>query len=103
VTERDGGQPVDADMNVFGRFLAAGDIEVAAARRAGADEDRVVVLGKKFFQAVDALAATKLDAEIEDVAGFGISGSACASCRRPADRRHRRRIHSRAAQGRARL
>ena len=49
-------QPVDADMDVGGGFLAAGDVEVAAARRAGADEDRVVVLGQQRLQAVDALA-----------------------------------------------
>ena len=40
-TER---QPVEADMDVGGRFLAAGHVEVAATRRAGADEDRVVSL-----------------------------------------------------------
>ena len=62
------GQPVDADMDVGGGFLAAGDVEVAAARRAGADEDRVVALGEQRLQAVDALAADELDAEVEDVA-----------------------------------
>ena len=50
-----------------GRFLAAGDVEVAAARRAGADEDRVPVFGQQRLQAVDALAAAELDAEVEDV------------------------------------
>ena len=53
-----------------GGLLAAGNIELAAARRAGADKDRVVVLAKQLFQAVDALAAFELDAEIEDVIGF---------------------------------
>src|SRR6201982_2229152 len=52
-----------------GRF-PAGDVELAAARRAGTDKDRVVVLTEQFFQAVDALATTELDAEIEDVTGF---------------------------------
>ena len=92
VAERDAGQPVDADMDVLGRFLAAGDVEVAAARRAAADEDRVEIFGQQRLHAVDALAADEGDAEIEDVAAFlvdarfpagGISESACASCRRP--------------------
>ena len=55
---------------LLGGFLAAGNVELAAARRAGADEDRVVVLGEQLLQAVDALAALELDAEIEDVVGF---------------------------------
>src|SRR4029453_18421905 len=37
-------QPFDADMDVGGRLLAAGDVEFTAARRAGADEDRVILL-----------------------------------------------------------
>ena len=67
VAERDGREPVDADVDVRGRFLAAGNFEVAAARRAGADEDRVPVLGQQRLEAVDARAAAELDAEIEDV------------------------------------
>ncbi len=39
------GEPFDADVDVGGGFLAAGDLELAAARRAGADEDRVVIFG----------------------------------------------------------
>ena len=57
-------------MDVGGRFLAAGNLELAAARRAGADEDRVVILGEQLLHAVDALAALELDAEVEDVVGF---------------------------------
>jgi hypothetical protein len=49
VAERDRGQPVDADVDVGGGFLAAGHVEVAAARRAGADEDGVVALGQQAF------------------------------------------------------
>ena len=67
MAERDAGQPVDADMDVLGRFLAAGNVEVAAARRAAADEDRVEIFGEQRLQAVDALAADELDADIEDV------------------------------------
>jgi len=39
-------------------------------RRAGADKDRVVVFAEQLLQAVDAVAAPELDAEIEDVIGF---------------------------------
>src|SRR5262249_56263745 len=60
-------QPIDSDMDVLDRFLAAGNIEVAAARRAGADEHRVPALRQQRLQAVDALTAAKLDAEPEDV------------------------------------
>ena len=49
-------------------FLAARNVEVAAARRAGADEDRVVAFGEELLQRIDAMAALELDAEVEDVA-----------------------------------
>ena len=68
--ERDRGQPFDADVNIGGGFLAAGNFELAAARRAGADKHRVVVFGEQLLQAVDAVAALELDAEVEDVVGF---------------------------------
>ena len=70
VAERDVGEPVDADMDVGGGFLAAGNVEVAAARRAGADEDRVEALAEQLLHAVDVLAAAELDAEVEDVAAL---------------------------------
>src|SRR6185312_17372846 len=57
-------------MDVGGGFLAAGDIEFAAAWRAGADEDRIIFFAEQLFQTVDALAALELDAEVEDVAGL---------------------------------
>src|SRR5205085_3630914 len=60
MAERDACEPVDADVNVLCRFLAAGNIELAAARRTGADKDRVVVLREQLLQAVDALAAFEL-------------------------------------------
>src|SRR6266853_4977602 len=41
MAERDAGQPIDADMDVGSGLLAARDVELAAARRAGADEDRI--------------------------------------------------------------
>ncbi len=70
VAERHRSQPLYADVDVFGGFLAAGNIEFAAARGAGADEDRVVVLGEQRLEAVDAMTAFELDAEVEDVIGF---------------------------------
>src|SRR6201996_6818980 len=42
MAERNVGKPVDTDVNVAGGFLATGDFKLAATRRAGADEDRVV-------------------------------------------------------------
>jgi len=51
-------------------FLAAGDIEFAAARRAAADEDRIVIFGEQLLHAVDAVAALEFDAEVEDVVGL---------------------------------
>src|SRR5262249_44671786 len=63
-------QPVNADMDVLRRFLAAGNIEVPPARRAAADKDRVVALGEQRLHAVDGAAADKFDAEVEDVAAF---------------------------------
>ena len=41
------GEPVDADMDVGRGLLAAREVEVAAARGAGADEDRVIALGQQ--------------------------------------------------------
>ena len=70
VAEGDAGEPVDADVDVLGRFLAAGNVEIAAARRAAADEDGVEAFTKSAFDAVDALAADEGDAEVEDVTAF---------------------------------
>ncbi len=57
-------------MDVLSRFLAAGHVEIATARRAGADEHRVVIFREQRLQAVDALAADEIDSEIEDVVAF---------------------------------
>lgn len=57
-------------MDVPCRFFPAGNVELAAARRAGADEDRVVLLREQGLHAVDAMTALELDAEVEDVAGL---------------------------------
>src|SRR5262249_375153 len=57
-------------MDVRRRFLAAGNLEIAAARRARADKDRIPAFRQQRLEAVDALAAVKFDAEIEDVVAF---------------------------------
>jgi hypothetical protein len=46
-------QPVDADVDVLGGFLASRDVQIAAARRAGADEHRVVFFRQHVLQRVD--------------------------------------------------
>src|SRR3954467_8537086 len=58
---------MDADVNIGGSFLAARNVELASARRAGADEHRVPALRQQRLEAVDALAADEFDAEPEDV------------------------------------
>src|SRR5262245_43415400 len=68
MAERDAREPVDADVDVLRRFLAARDVEVAPARCAAADEDRVVLLGEQLLERRDVRAAAELDAEVEDVA-----------------------------------
>ncbi len=68
MAEGDGGKPFDADMDVCRRFLAAGYVEVAAARRAGADEDRVVPLRQQCLQAAHAFVQPCRDAEAKNIA-----------------------------------
>src|SRR5262245_2387502 len=67
VAKRDGGEPVDADVNVGGGFLAAGNLKLASARRARANEDCVPAFRQQRLEAVDALAAHEFDAEPEDI------------------------------------
>src|SRR3954452_21759890 len=57
-------------MDIGSGFPSAGELALTAARRAGADKDRVVVLGQQLLQAFDAMPAFELDTEIEDVIGF---------------------------------
>src|SRR5690606_3331808 len=68
VLEGHRGQPVDADVDVGPRLLAAGNVEVAPAGRAAADEDRVETFREQPLHGFHALAGTQLDAEVEDVA-----------------------------------
>ena len=70
VAERHRRQPVDADVDVARPLPGGPAIEVAAARRAAADEDRVAVLGEQRAHRLDARAAEEFDAELEDVAGL---------------------------------
>src|SRR5205807_1821807 len=70
VAEGDRGQPVDADVDIRRCFLATRNIQIAAARRARTDEDRVPVLRQQRLEAVDAIAAAKFHAEVEDVIAF---------------------------------
>ena len=99
-TRRDASQSMPIWM-LLGGFLAAGNVEIAAARRAAADEHRVVAFARESLSGCrsrSAEAGFRLQAE--DVAALprrarvradGISGSACASCRRRTDRSRRSR------------
>src|SRR2546430_14745267 len=62
-------------MNIGGGFLAAGNVELAAARGAGADENRVVIFAEQLLQAVDAMTALEVDPEVEDVIGLLVDDS----------------------------
>src|SRR6516165_4785499 len=72
VAERDAGEPVDTDMDVVGRLVAAGDVEVAPARRAAADKDRVPIVAEQALEAFDIFAETGLDTHFEDQVAFFI-------------------------------
>ena len=54
MAEGDAGEPVDADLDMGRRLAAAGHVEVAAARRAAADENCVIALAEQRLEAVDA-------------------------------------------------
>jgi hypothetical protein len=59
-------EPVDADVDVRRALLASRNLEVAAARRARADEDGVVAFGHQRLHGIDP-AMLEVHAEIEDV------------------------------------
>ena len=69
VLERHGFQPVDSDMDVLG-VVTAGQLQLLAARRAGADENRVVTLAQQFLHALDRRVIMNGGAHVEDVADF---------------------------------
>ena len=64
--ERNGLQPVDTDVDVLGGFLAAGQFEILATRRAAADEDGVPVLRQQRLHAVDLRVVADIDAHVDD-------------------------------------
>ncbi len=66
MAERDAGEPVDADMDVGRRFLAAGNVEIAPAWRAAADKHGIPTLGEQFLQARGEFSETGLDPHVED-------------------------------------
>ena len=59
-------------MNVLRRLLATGNIQVAAARRPGANEDCVITFHQQFLEGFDPPAAPEFDAETENVADLFI-------------------------------
>ena len=66
VLEGDRGQPVDADMNVLGRLLAAGDLEILALGGTSAHEHGVIAFIEHRLHALDLVAEAGLDAEMQD-------------------------------------
>src|SRR5262249_3803325 len=66
MAKRTAGEPVDTDMDVVRRRVAAGDVEIAPARRAAADEDRVPRMGQELVEAADKFPEAGLDTHIED-------------------------------------
>src|SRR5437588_10107459 len=57
-------------MDVGRSLRTAGNVEVAPARRAAADEDCAPAFREQRLETVDALPAAELDPEIEDVAAL---------------------------------
>src|SRR5690606_40831738 len=68
--EVDVGQPIQADVDVGRALPATGQVEVASARRAAADEDRVVTFGQQRLHRIDPAPADELHAQVEDVAAL---------------------------------
>src|SRR5262252_9078484 len=66
MTKRDAGQPVDADMDVIRRLRAAGDVEIAPARRAATDEDCIPVVAQQRLEAADEFPEMGLHSHVED-------------------------------------
>ena len=70
VAERDRGQPVDTDMDIRCRLLPARALQVAPARGAAANEDRVIALVHQRAHRFDALAGFEGHAQVQHIAGF---------------------------------
>ena len=65
VSEGDRLQPIDPDVDAI-RVVAAGDVEILAARRAAADEDSVEALAEQLLHAVDRRVVADIDAHVEN-------------------------------------
>ena len=70
MAERHGCQPVDADVDLRSRLLAARKVEVAPARCAAAHENGVVTLPHQLGHRLDALLRNKVHAHVQDVSGL---------------------------------
>ena len=68
MAERNARQPVDADVDVARGFPASGNLQVASARRAAADENRIVAFAGEALETVDAPFGHELAAGREGVA-----------------------------------
>src|SRR5271154_5484052 len=62
MAEGDAGEPVNANVDVRPGLASTRYFEVAAARRAAADENRVVAFAHEAFQTVDATLRNELTA-----------------------------------------
>src|SRR5262245_61523663 len=71
--EGDAREPVDTNMDVLGRLIAAGDVEIAAARSPATDKDRIPIVAEQSFQAFDILSETGFDTHFEDQVAFFVS------------------------------
>ncbi len=65
VSERNGLQPVDADVDPVA-LVAPGNVEILASRRAGADEHRIEVLFEEAPKARDRRVEPEVDAHVDD-------------------------------------
>ena len=66
MSERHRLQPIDADMNAI-RFIAAGDVEVLAARSTAAGKNGVEALPEQFPHAVDRRAVADIGAHVRNL------------------------------------
>src|SRR5947207_2575701 len=67
--ERHRGEPVDADVDVLRAVLAPGEVELAAARRARADEQSFITLAHQFLHG-SYFSLQERNPQIEDIANF---------------------------------
>ena len=70
MTKRDRGQPVNADMNVGSRLLAARHLKVASPWCATANKNGIKVLRHQGFQGIDPLATLEFHTQVQDITRF---------------------------------